>query len=220
MKTQLAMLMIVLSFAGCSSRAVRENTPNVPDSVKPSNEDGVTNFGIVAAGKLYRGAPPIVNIQTNGYETLLSPKFRIRTIVDLTNGPEDHWLTFKPGDCARMTRAEKQALRYVRLPSFEWSPSREKLMEFLRIVQNPQNQPVFLHCAAGENRTGAMVAGYRILVENWNASDAKAEMTHFGLRKIWERRNDEFIDDLVRDRKKLQRDLVQTPPGPIAGQCP
>lgn len=49
-------------------------------------------------------------------------------------------------------------------------------VKFLQIVNDPENQPVFVHCRHGSDRTGTMVAIYRMAVENWPRSRAINEM--------------------------------------------
>jgi hypothetical protein len=178
-------------------------------------EPGLDNFGVVEQGVLYRGAEPTVNarLELNGFSVLLS-KYKIRTVIDLMNEPVDHWILRRERDCAVMTGAQRNALRYVRLPSYEAFPNRSTLTKILRIVETPGNQPVFVHCSAGQNRTGAIIAGFRVVQQHWDPIDAKAEMTNFHVLRIWKWTNDKFIDELARDRQAL-RDEVQT-----AGQEP
>jgi tyrosine-protein phosphatase SIW14 len=42
------------------------------------------------------------------------------------------------------------------------APTREELTLFLRLVNDPANQPVYVHCAGGRHRTGVMTAVYRM----------------------------------------------------------
>ena len=60
-------------------------------------------------------------------------------------------------------------------------------MRFLKIVRNPNNQPVLLHCKHGADHTGMMTAIYRIVEQGWRKQDAIAEMTQggFGYHPIW-----------------------------------
>ena len=41
-------------------------------------------------------------------------------------------------------------------------PTPDQIVEFLRIVNDPANQPVFVHCWGGRHRTGVMTAIYRM----------------------------------------------------------
>ena len=40
---------------------------------------------------------------------------------------------------------------------------------------------VFIHCAHGADRTGAIVAAYRILHDKWTATQAMTEARHYGI---------------------------------------
>ena len=44
----------------------------------------------------------------------------------------------------------------------------------------------FMHCQAGMDRTGLVVAVYRILVDGWSVEDAIAERKAFGAADFWE----------------------------------
>jgi protein tyrosine/serine phosphatase len=51
---------------------------------------------------------------------------------------------------------------------------------FLRIVGDPANRPVMVHCAAGAYRTGVAGAAYRVHFEGWTIEDAFREMRYSG----------------------------------------
>jgi tyrosine-protein phosphatase SIW14 len=42
--------------------------------------------------------------------------------------------------------------------------------------------PVLVHCQHGEDRTGLIVAAYRVMVSGWDKNKAMAEALHFGYR--------------------------------------
>lgn len=50
---------------------------------------------------------------------------------------------------------------------------------------DPANQPVFVHCRHGQDRTGIVVAAYRMKVDKWSLPDAETEMQAFGFNDIW-----------------------------------
>jgi Tyrosine phosphatase family len=159
---------------------------------------------------LYRGAQPTSDtaLGRDDFAVLIS-KYNIRTIVDLMNEPVDHWILRKRRDCAMLTKAEKETLRFVALPSYEPFPRRKTLIKMLRIVEKPENQPVFVHCSAGANRTGAMIAGFRVVEQSefWDAPNAEAEMTQFHVLRIWQGINNRFIDGLARDSAAVRQEV-------------
>ena len=57
--------------------------------------------------------------------------------------------------------------------------SQEQLIDALRIIKNRKG-PVLLHCWHGSDRTGATVAAYRIVFNNWTKGQAIDEMINGG----------------------------------------
>jgi protein tyrosine/serine phosphatase len=55
----------------------------------------------------------------------------------------------------------------------------------LSAITDPANQPVFLHCAQGRDRTGVVVAIYRMEINDWSNAEAEAEMQTFGFHDAW-----------------------------------
>jgi protein tyrosine/serine phosphatase len=49
----------------------------------------------------------------------------------------------------------------------------------MSIVNDPANQPVYVHCVGGKHRTGVMTAAYRMINDRWNATQAFSEMKNF-----------------------------------------
>jgi len=72
-------------------------------------------------------------------------------------------------------------MRYVNIPIRGWMPpSDAQVAEFLKLFRDAPGQRVFVHCHYGEDRTGVMVAAYRIAMQNWTADQALREMNSFG----------------------------------------
>ena len=63
-------------------------------------------------------------------------------------------------------------------------PTRKEIARFLEICDEPSLQPVFVHCKHGVDRTGAMIAIWRVAKENWSADKAYDEMRDLGFHKI------------------------------------
>jgi protein tyrosine phosphatase (PTP) superfamily phosphohydrolase (DUF442 family) len=66
-----------------------------------------------------------------------------------------------------------------------WHPEEEEAVRFLQIVTNPRLTPVLVHCQHGADRTGAMVALYRIAVQGWTKTEAIREMKEGGFGYHW-----------------------------------
>ncbi len=190
--------------------------------LRSASDKALPNFGVVQDGQLFRGGLPgtfLESAGSDGYE-LLEREYQVRTIVDLTNEPIDRWIRGRQGDCARMPAALRRRVKYVAIPSVEWYPSREHLIEFLRVFQDPANRPVYLHCSAGENRTGAMIAGFRVIKQSWSTGDAKKEMRNYRVAAFWTLVNDRFIDDLAEDRDAVRdRISAANAPTPAVMSC-
>ena len=78
-------------------------------------------------------------------------------------------------------------LAYEHITMKPWYPEEKEAVRFLKIVTDPQHTPVLVHCQHGSDRTGTMVALYRIAVQGWSKNEAIREMTEGGFRfhRIW-----------------------------------
>jgi tyrosine-protein phosphatase SIW14 len=132
--------------------------------------------GVPNAGKindsLYRGAQP----SAQGLAEL--KKLGVTTIVDLrgNRGPV----------AQERAQAEALGLRFVDIPMSGWSaPSTDQVSHFLKLLRDEPTNKVFVHCYYGADRTGVMIAAYRIAEQNWTADQAIAEMYSFGFHYRW-----------------------------------
>jgi tyrosine-protein phosphatase SIW14 len=125
----------------------------------------IANFGQVDEG-YYRGAQP----KSRDYRDLAA--LGIRTVIDLTNDSET--------DAAEPGTVRHAGMKPFRIPmSTQSTPRPEDVDLFLRLVNDPANRPVFVHCVGGRHRTGAMTAVYRMTEDGWNADHAYEEMKKF-----------------------------------------
>lgn len=138
----------------------------VPDD-KRSAPGGVTvdagNFGKVN-DHLYRGSQP----DSRNYGQLAA--LGVKTILDLREDAKD----------GARAEAERAGLRYINLPLKDKQyPQADAASRFLKIVNDPANWPVYMHCAGGRHRTGAMGAVYRMSVDGWDIDQAYQEMKQY-----------------------------------------
>lgn len=70
--------------------------------------------------------------------------------------------------------------RRIHAPIESWDVDHAEVLRALKALLDPANQPVLLHCRHGADRTGTVIAAYRMLVENWSAEAAIAEMREGG----------------------------------------
>lgn len=128
---------------------------------------GLSNVGRVAPD-VYRGAQP----KPEGYATLAA--MGIRTVINL-----------------RLLHSEREAVTAAGMKSIEIpmntfkDVNAEKVKRAIALLRDPANQPVFVHCAHGQDRTGIVVAAYRMEADGWSREDAIAEMQAFGFNDIW-----------------------------------
>jgi tyrosine-protein phosphatase SIW14 len=127
--------------------------------------EGVHNFGDVTP-MLYRGGQPT----HEGFERLA--KMGIDIVVDT----------------GRSKRDEKQikqlGVRYVSLPWHCPCPKDDVFARFLKLIKENPDKKIFVHCRLGTDRTGMMIAAYRMGVQGWTAEEAMKEMRYFGFTAV------------------------------------
>jgi protein tyrosine/serine phosphatase len=124
---------------------------------------GIKNFGSVN-DFLYRGAQP----KGEDYQALKA--MGIKTVIDLQKG----------GKSDEKQHVEAAGMKFFKIPMSDSStPSPESAEQFLSIVNNAENHPIFFHCKGGRHRTGAMAAVFRMTSDGWTADRAVAEMKAF-----------------------------------------
>lgn len=73
-------------------------------------------------------------------------------------------------------------LQYFNLPLSNLKhPDLGQVEKILAVINDPQNQPVLIHCKRGADRTGTIIACYRIMHDGWTADAALKEAKSFGL---------------------------------------
>lgn len=94
----------------------------------------------------------------------------VKTIIDLRDDARPY----------AKEAAERAGLRYVNLPlNDKRYPPKDAAERFLKIANDQANWPVYVHCAGGRHRTGAMTAVYRMTVDGWDIQRAYAEMKQY-----------------------------------------
>ena len=71
-------------------------------------------------------------------------------------------------------------MKFHRIPmTTRQAPTAQQMSEFLKLVNDPANQPVYVHCAGGRHRTGVMTAVYRMTNDGWTSEQAFQEMKQY-----------------------------------------
>jgi tyrosine-protein phosphatase SIW14 len=124
----------------------------------------IDNFGRVNE-QYYRGAQP------NGEDYADLAGLGVRTLINLTSDD---------AQANERGLAESAGMSYVQIPMTTHERlTPEKVTEFLRIVNDPARQPVYVHCVGGRHRTGVMSAVYRMTHDAWTADEAFKEMKRY-----------------------------------------
>jgi protein tyrosine/serine phosphatase len=124
----------------------------------------IFNFGRID-DTYYRGAQP------NGHDYADLAALGVKTVIDLQADGDN-------ADEAKLVAAS--GMRFYRIPMTpRVVPTVEQLATFLRIVNDPAQQPVYVHCAGGRHRTGVMTAIYRMEENRWTADQAFKEMKKY-----------------------------------------
>jgi outer membrane protein assembly factor BamB/protein tyrosine phosphatase (PTP) superfamily phosphohydrolase (DUF442 family) len=79
-------------------------------------------------------------------------------------------------------KAKELGLRYFNIPVAYGNPNEEQVAEFLKVTDDPENRPIFIHCTAAI-RVGAFWMIRRVLRDGWKIEDAQTEAEKVGLRE-------------------------------------
>ena len=126
---------------------------------------GVPNFGRVTEN-LYRGGQPT----PDGLNALHA--MGVGIIVNFREEPTKVAIEKR--------QVESLGMKSVEIP---WSANHTtptgKIVEFLDLVRANPDTKIFVHCRRGADRTGVMIASYRVAVEHESAADAVSEMHRY-----------------------------------------
>ena len=156
----LALALSALAFPAAGQTARRDVAASHVDIAQIA----IDNFGRVDA-TYYRGAQP----KGRDYADLAG--LGVKTLIDLTSDDSDP---------AEQAMSERAGMHYVHIPmTTHVSPTAEQLDQFMKIVSDPANQPVYVHCVGGRHRTGVMTAVYRMNHDSWTPDRAFSEMKKY-----------------------------------------
>ena len=99
----------------------------------------------------------------------------VHSVLNLRTIAED------PGVAKEEAAVKALGLKYFHLPVDSSHLSRKLGDEFLRIVSDESNRPLFIHCASA-NRVGAFWILHRVVNHGWSLAKAEEEARKIGLR--------------------------------------
>jgi len=137
---------------------------SIASSVAAASSVRIDNFGRVS-DTYYRGAQP----QGQDYGDLAA--LGVKTIINLTSDD---------AEANEPAMARQAGLKYFQIPMTTHKPPTDlQIAEFLKLVEAPANQPVYVHCVGGRHRTGVMTAIYRMTKNSWSSDQAFNEMKQY-----------------------------------------
>ena len=124
---------------------------------------GVKNFGEITPF-LSRGAQP----SHDGFKALAA--MGVDIVVDGRLSGQD----------SERKVVTALGMQYVSIPWHCLFPKDKTFAKFLVLLRDNPKKKVFVHCRYGDDRTGMIIAAYRMAVQNWSAEEAWQEMQQFG----------------------------------------
>src|SRR5690349_5097352 len=127
---------------------------------------GIPNFHQVNE-HIYRGGQPT----DEGWTSLAN--LGVKTVIDLRREDEH-------SGGAEKQAVEAAGMRYVNVPmNGIVAPEEEDVAKVLAVLDS--NQPVFVHCKEGKDRTGTVIAVYRMGHDGWQNRAALKEAESYGM---------------------------------------
>lgn len=164
----LACLILNVSLSGCITSSTLATSSRPTTWGMQINQ--ANNFYQIS-NHIYRSEQPNTTLITD------LQKHNIQVVINLRTRNED----------AKVLK--NQNLTLVQIPINTWSMNREDILKVMQVIQKAQekDQNVLIHCYHGSDRTGASIAMYRIIFENWTTKEALREMKYggYGFHPIW-----------------------------------
>ena len=139
-------------------------------AASPDQPRGVENFHAVDE-HIFRGGQP----SGQGFQSLA--RMGIKTVIDLRGG--------RYHERYEGNLVLGAGMHYVPIPlSGLLHPRDVQIAGLLALLEDSSQWPVFIHCKRGADRTGTVVACYRIAHDHWSNQKALAEAKTYGLSSL------------------------------------
>jgi tyrosine-protein phosphatase SIW14 len=159
---------------------VEEREPNFVQTLNASgiqepNVNNIFRFGKVNKF-LYRGGLPTES------DLKALKDFKVKTVVSF-RGLGDDKEKFQIAE--EKAIVEKLGMKFLNIQiPFDKPVPDKTIKSFFTAVNTKSNQPLFVHCKGGRDRTGTMVALYRIKYEGFTPDKAIEEMKEYTFNPI------------------------------------
>jgi hypothetical protein len=149
-------------------------------------------FGVVVPGVLYRSG----QISPSMLEPTLSDN-GIQAVIDLSGFDEND-----PSQCYEVEALDRLGIESHRIKlEGDGRGEIELFVQILKTIEDCRHRgrPVLVHCAAGTQRTGGVVAMYRLLVREEPPDAVMQELRRYG----WRTGKDSILLDFLNDNMEL-----------------
>jgi protein tyrosine/serine phosphatase len=107
-------------------------------------------------------------------------------------------------------------MRYVNVPMTGYTPpTLAETDKVLKLLEDPASGPVFVHCKRGADRTGAVIAAYRIDHDHWDNARALREAKDIGMSSLQFQRR-EFIRSYQAQTKEAAGSALLNPTAAVS----
>lgn len=122
---------------------------------------------------VYRGGQPL----SSAWKELAA--VRIRTVVDLRRDGENQEHSTK----TEADLVEATGMRYINVPMDGMAaPTNDQLSKLLALLDS--DDVIFVHCRSGRDRTGVVIACYRVAHDHWRNQKALKEAKSYGMHSF------------------------------------
>lgn len=178
----------------------------------------------VVPGRVYRSG----QMSADGFREARD-LYGLRTVVCLRDDDPDPDvdLGFLPGagTVKESELCRRLGLRFVfiapDLVSRRELPARrpEAIDRFLEVMDDPESYPVLIHCNAGLNRTGVLVAVYRMEYQGWSRAEAFRDTLDNGFGRTQGTAANDYIKQYILTYQPGLRQPEARRPGVLAPQA-
>ncbi|MFH1888938.1 MAG: dual specificity protein phosphatase family protein [Candidatus Omnitrophota bacterium] len=141
------------------------------DNIELTLPRDIFNFHIVDPGVMRGSQPSAKTLKA------LKEYYGVKTVLSLHNDVAvNKW---------EQRVVEELGMEFINIPldaSLEQKP--QTIEQAIEILGNKDNQPIFAHCKEGKDRTGLILAAYRIKYDNWSQEEALMEMHAYGYNPL------------------------------------